>query len=376
MIVAAIVATHAFHSVPIDFEVYLRGGRYVTSGDDQLYINTNQLPFTYPPIAALIFTAALLLPGVLGSILLTAGSVACFVGISALWWQHTIAKVAPNQPWWWFPAAVTIAGFLEPVTSTYRFGQINLLLVMAITYAIFSAKPAVRGFIIGAVTAIKLTPGVFLLWLLVTKQFKAAAVAFSTIVGMIGIGFVFLPESSKAYWGGTGFNANRVGGPAYVSNQSINGMVWRMNEPGGNTLIWFVVCSAIMLVCLAVAWQLYRRSMVPESGLVMGFSALICSPISWIHHWVWIWPAMLLAAAAWAMSRRESKNRTGALALASAWLVVGMARFSWQVPHGDDQEYNHTFIQAALADTLIVLGLVTVAWLTYWAFKHRTELQP
>lgn len=85
---------------------------------------------------------------------------------------------------------------------------------------------------------------------------------------------------------------------------------------------------------------------------------------------------MLLAAAAWAMSRRESKNRTGALALASAWLVVGMARFSWQVPHGDDQEYNHTFIQAALADTLIVLGLVTVAWLTYWAFKHRTELQP
>ena len=60
---------------------------------------------------------------------------------------------------------------LEPIQSTIFFGQINLLLAVAVALDLLVVPPRFRGVLIGAATAIKLTPAVYILYLVMRRQF-------------------------------------------------------------------------------------------------------------------------------------------------------------------------------------------------------------
>ncbi|WP_158843786.1 glycosyltransferase 87 family protein [Saccharothrix deserti] len=86
----------------------------------------------------------------------------------------------------------------------------------------------------------KLTPGLFVVYLLLTGRIRAAVVAGGTMLGTVGLGFALLPDESRAYWGGVFFKSSRIGSDVYYfGNQSLQALLGRLvlaktarNRPG------------------------------------------------------------------------------------------------------------------------------------------------
>jgi hypothetical protein len=135
----------------LDLDVYRLGARMWLSGGD-LYgllpptIIGNHLPFTYPPVAAVLFTPFTLVPLPVAGVVLTALSVVALVVVPRL----TPARVAVVLP---------VALLLEPVRETLGFGQVNLLLMALVALDCLHRRPRwPRGVLVGLAAAIKLTP--------------------------------------------------------------------------------------------------------------------------------------------------------------------------------------------------------------------------
>lgn len=81
---------------------------------------------------------------------------------------------------------------------------------------------------------------------------------------------------------------------------------------------WFVICAVIGLALLIVMRGLVERGDDAGALLAMAAYALLASPVSWSHHWVWVVPA-LVTLAAWALESKKmvavgsSRSRLGGL---------------------------------------------------------------
>ncbi|GAA5156562.1 MULTISPECIES: glycosyltransferase 87 family protein [Amycolatopsis] len=77
--------------------------------------------------------------------------------------------------------------WLEPVHSTFDFGQVNLLLMGLVTADVLLARRRARGTGVGLAAAIKLTPLAFLLFFLVRRDHRALGTAIATFAGVTGL---------------------------------------------------------------------------------------------------------------------------------------------------------------------------------------------
>ena len=146
-----------------------------------------------------------------------------------------------------FPAAV-----LNPIAMTFSFGQINLLLALLVvadltgTYSV-AGRALPRGIMTGVAAAIKVTPLIFVLYLFLTRQIRAGCTALAVFVAC-GIGMtVVAPSESWSYWTRYLFDAHRVGGVVFISNQSLRSAIVRFSHahaPEGLIVVAVVVAGA------------------------------------------------------------------------------------------------------------------------------------
>lgn len=268
----------------IDLNVYRLGADVWLAGGD-LYgrmpatIIGNHLPFTYPPISAVLFTPFAPLPHPVAGVVLTLLSAAALALV--------VHMVAGPKLLWVLPVAL----LLEPVRVTLYFGQINLLLMALVALDCLARQPRwPRGVLVGLAAAIKLTPAAFVLFFLLRGDRRAALTAGVSFLGVTAIGFALNPAGSVKYWTHTVFNADRIGKITQESNQSINGVLSRLGIERG--LPWLV----LVLVVVALGALAVRNATSPVEALALNaFVVLLVSPVSWSHHWVWIVPFLLVA---------------------------------------------------------------------------------
>ncbi|WP_430333044.1 glycosyltransferase 87 family protein [Rhodococcus sp. ACT016] len=284
----------------IDLDVYRLGGSVFADGGP-LYGSMPPtasgigLPFTYPPLAAVVFSpmSAISLEAA-GVVLTTLSLIALFATLVL-----TLASigVAPRATLAWTALAVAGAALtLEPVYSTLDYGQVNILLMAFVAADCLPRKtPWPRGLLIGFVAALKLTPAVFVLFFLLRKDFRASVTTVLSFVGFGALGFVLTRADSWQYWTDTLFDSGRIGGPAYPANQSITGLLARLGlDPSLRTVLWLAL-SAAALALAAVA--MHRAFAAGATALALSVNALLgllVSPVSWSHHWVWVAPLLLL----------------------------------------------------------------------------------
>src|SRR6201987_529927 len=181
----------------IDIDVYRMGGQAWLDGRP-LYrggvlfhtpIGLN-LPFTYPPLAAILFCpfswlhmpAASVAITVLTLVLLIVSTTIMLTGLD-VW--HTSAAV-PGPAWLrrlWLAVVIAAAAsiWLEPITSNFAFGQINVVLMtLVIADCVPRRTPWPRGLLLGLGIALKLTPAVFLLYFLLRRDNRAALMALAS----------------------------------------------------------------------------------------------------------------------------------------------------------------------------------------------------
>lgn len=283
--------------------------------------------FTYPPFAVLVLLPLALGTETTAAVLLTVLSGGLVV--LTTWWL--LAPVAARHGWPRWVAigvALPVTGAMEPVRETLGWGQIDLLiaaLVLADVFALRRGRPW-AGVGIGLAAAIKVTPGLFVVYLAVTRRWRAAALAAGTFAVTVLVGLVVDP--SLRYWTGTLWEAGRVGPPTDPNNQSLLGLLARLAAPHAPSHpLWLVLAGLVLTVGITRAAVLHRRGDDLAGVTVTGLTACLISPISWVHHLYWVVPAVVVlvdvaagtpVAAGWGTRH----PRTAAAAAAAAALIV------------------------------------------------------
>jgi alpha-1,2-mannosyltransferase len=252
------------------------------------------LSFTYPPVAAVLFSPLVVLPLGVDSALITLVSVV-LLGVAI--WVVLQAQGYPHR-WWWVVAAMPVALLLEPVAKTLQLGQINLLLLTAML-ADSLVKRALwpRGLLTGLAAAVKLTPLVGLLFFFLRGDRKAVRNGVLSFACATGAGALLAPRESLRYWTSTVFAVNRIGDPIRAETQNLRAVMIRLGLAGPvGTAVWAVVAAAVLALG-AVAARKALRAKQPGLALVLvAIAGVIASPMSWSHHWVWCVPALLILA--------------------------------------------------------------------------------
>lgn len=171
------MAQRAAHVSMVDLMMYRAEGATVRAGGDlyALRATTARLPATYPPFAALLFTPLTLLDTATMRTLATAGNLALLV-VFVRQSLRLVGHARVESVWW----VAAVAVWCEPVWTTLRYGQINLLLAVLVLWDL-SRRPENRwaGIGIGLAAAVKLTPALFAVVLLlagvVARRRTAAA---------------------------------------------------------------------------------------------------------------------------------------------------------------------------------------------------------
>ena len=368
-LLGAAVLTFGLGSFPtpyrIDIDVYRTGAQVFLDGGS-IYgpmpklAEGGHLPFTYPPIAAVLFTVFTPVPLWLASTLLTLAS----IGALAVAQRIVLGQVSNRRGadlWWLVAVAMSVGLWFGPVRETFNYGQVNILLmVLVLIDALAGRGRWWRGSLIGLAIAIKLTPAVFLLLFFLRRDWRGAGMTVASFLACSAVGHLFMPADSLTYWTQTLSDTGRIGGAAYASNQSINAVLHRLGMD--STAAWFVLALGAGLLLAWVAARLLKYGHDTAAVVVVGFAALLCSPVSWGHHWVWGLPLALLMTL-WAV--RGQGRGTGWLVLAGSGVAVFLAMPHWWLPNGDDRELQWTPLQQVVGSSYVVwalVALVMVGW--------------
>ena len=154
-----------------------------------------------------------------------------------------------------------------------------------------------KGVGVGLAAGFKLTPLIFIPYLVLTRRYRAAAVATATFGLTIAISLVALPAAAEDYWlDGLFLNANRVSHVRYVVNQSLNGALLRLGSTAAEQPYRLVTEAAVAITGLLLAAWVSRRGQEMAGILICALTGLLVSPVSWSHHWVWVAPALVVLA--------------------------------------------------------------------------------
>lgn len=342
------------------------------------------LRFTYPPFAAMLFDPLSYL-GV--QTLAHAGFVIDVLALLAVNWIVFRAFGIPRGT---RRAGLTLltsaAVFLtEPVQRVIYLGQIDLLLVLLIVWDL--CQPERRwwqGAGVGIAAGIKLTPLIFIPYLLITRRYRQAAVASGTFGLTIAAGFAMLPQDSSRFWLQGLFLRNRAGTVFWNGNQSLLAVISRAGGGQQTTGLWLTAAILTGITGLACAAQLDRAGHRMLGLAACALTSLLISPISWDHHWAWItvfvavivgyavllsglarWACVVLAVAVTAIFGTWPTSLWGDLSIYKGWFMGTI----WLAPSAGQEEYGWHGMQLVYGNSYVITGMALLIAATIVAIR-------
>ena len=328
------------HALPQDYwqqtdaTVYWAAGIAIRHQPARLYalqLGVGKQPFTYTPFAALLFGAASAAPFAIWQAalaVLTIGLIplVVYLALGIAGRPAGLARAAGAF------AIAAVGLWLEPVAMTLFFGQINLvLLALVVGDLALPDRIKGKGIGIGLAAGIKLTPLIFIPYLLFTRRVRAAVVSTLAFAVTVGLGFALLPHASAVYWGGQFSQPGST--PFHLLNQSIYGTVLRLTHGGPEAhTYWLAAALVTGVVGLGASIAASRRGNELLGLVTCAATSLLVSPVSWSHHYVYVVLALALAA--------YGPKRFG-YRIAGVALIVVLFGF-WPVPIGVDGGYDPT----------------------------------
>jgi alpha-1,2-mannosyltransferase len=274
----------------VDLDVYRTSGLSVLRGQP-LYAMLTQPPqllaFTYPPAAALFAVPLTLMPWPAAQL---AWVPFVYVPLAVVIWYafapllHRSGRMRPVV----FAAVFAACAYLFPVQDEMRFGQVDMVLLALAVADCAARRPRwPRGALVGLATAIKLVPGVFIVYLWLSGRRRAALTAALVALACTLGAWLLLPHDSVTYWTSAVFDPGRLGSNAGTSDQSLRGLLLRAFLPGRLPgLIWVAAGGAVAVAGFALVRRLARDSRDMEAIAVTALVGALVSPVSWIHHYV------------------------------------------------------------------------------------------
>lgn len=285
------------------------------------------LDFTYPPFAALLFTAFTALD--VNTAGATLNIISALLTVPISWMLISMIADYRGKDLGAFKVPLTLVVATLYVLSAPRFsnftaGQINVFLFALIVYDFYRpASKIPRGVFIGIAAGIKVTPLAFILLFVVMCRYLSALWIALSFAGTIAFSAILLPGETYAYWTSKLWNTERVGDPLNLHNISVQGFIAHlMGHSIAAKLVYLAVALGIIAAtayCLHSIRDTDRRYVI--SGSLVSLMILLVTPISWFHHGVsLIFVALVIVAIILPDIYRYSSSR--ALKLTSTALAV------------------------------------------------------
>lgn len=340
-----------------DFAVYRAEGDAIRSGIDLYgHLNTPQgFLAVYPPFAAICFVPISLVPWQLSQVLANAANLGLMVLVA-----RQSCRLAGLSRATLGTAALALAAvclWAEPVNTTLGNGQINLALLALVLSDFTRPEPyRWRGVGIGIAAGLKVTPGVFIVYLLLTRRWRAAATALAAFAATLAVSAAVVPSATWRFWTRYLFDTQRVGadshgagGLANSTNQSMQGLLARATRSLGLGVGpgLAAIAALVALAGLAVAVLAHRRAGDAWGVPSCAVAGLLGSPIAWTHHWVWCVPITVLL-----VSRRPH------------WAPVVLIFWTFAVfyfPHSPPSVVAFPDWKLALTNWYVLFGVVFLA---------------
>lgn len=292
----------------LDLQIYTNSARaWINGGSLYDYHDpTFHLSATYPPIGPLLFSALTPFTADGREVLYTALNLLALFGCA--WSVAVLACIAPEKRFEWSAWAFAASTVTIPVWLTLRQGQINIFIWLLVLVDLDALRRTRRfaGIAIGVATAIKLLPGLFIVWLAITKRWRALACSCVALSLATGLGWLLAPSDSRSYWTDLLWHSDRVGALDDARNNSIMGVVARASGPGpGRTALWIFVALAILLVALVRSVKASRANDFLAVAAIVGCATAAVSPISWTHHLGFL----LVALAAFVLQAKSNRAK-------------------------------------------------------------------
>jgi alpha-1,2-mannosyltransferase len=275
-----------------DLDVYYGAINYWVRGQGGLYDfirHASTYGYTYPPFAAILMTPMALIPWL--ATIVIASVAAVVAAVLVVWW------LIGHRGWFAVGLVLALLIAFEPARETFLFGQVNLLLVALVAGDLLLGVRRGRkwaGIGVGLATAIKLTPGLFILYLLITKRFRAAFVAMATAAAATLATAAIAPDATREFFTQALWDTDRVGALYYVSNQSLQGLVARLHATNPSRLLWLVLVVGVLVIWVWRSRKAAAAGDEPAGLALTGVVSCLVSPVTWVHHLVWLVPALLV----------------------------------------------------------------------------------
>ncbi|MEY9929627.1 alpha-1,2-mannosyltransferase [Catenulispora sp. GP43] len=360
-----------------DLAVYHGGASAVAHGHSlYAFASYNGLQFTYPPFAAVFLVPIGLLP--IGAAVPVWAAV-CTLALEATVWIVLGAVGVRGRRRALFAAAGTVAAFsLAPISSNFWTGQINTILMLLIVADL--ARPGGqrqqqqrrwrwRGVGVGIAAGLKLTPLIFVPYLLFSRQVRAGVTAAATFAATVLAGFAVMPGGSWRYWRHDVWSTKRIipVDDAWGFDQSILGAFKRVRNYLPATPLWLVLAVVTGVVGLALAIRASRHGEELTGVVICAITGLLVSPVSWPFHWVWCVPLLILGAArAWRDGL--TREKAGVVAL---WLAFALASIWTFAVFFLDPGNPGPVLVTLFADLFVLIGLGMLAVLAYRTVSSR-----
>ncbi len=379
-----------------DFRVYYAHGLATRDGLP-LYgpVPGTRMPFTYPPFSADVLSLFAVIPYPVATRVMVALSVAALLAVSWLllgacgprgWERAGWASLLAGVALWW-----------EPVQFNLLLGQVNLFVCLLVVWDL-TRRPGSRsrGVGVGLAAGFKLTPGLFILYFLLTRQLRAFWTSVITLAATVAVGAALAPADSLAFWGGgfTGSSIAEVTPASFAANQSLHGLVIRsLAQDGGPRVValWLFLAACVAVLGLGVARRAHRDHDELLAMACVALVTLLVSPVSWSHHWVWV--VVVFVAFLSSASRRGLLRSPRGLAVAVLAAVAYIAVLAtwpgerrrtrqptglfwnqpWNpFPGGDRPEFRWTLAQAVAGNAYVLLAcLLLLVALALTAVRRR-----
>jgi alpha-1,2-mannosyltransferase len=357
----------------VDLHVYV-GGAATIGTDQPLYDYTYgdltpdfALPFTYPPFAALVFWPLHFVPFGILAFVWQVGMIAALYGVVSI---SLRLLGTPNRCLAMGWTAVGI--WTEPVRSTLDYGQVNVLLVLAVLCAVYSTRWWLSGLLVGLAAGVKLTPAVSGLYFVGARRWATVAFSAVVFVGTMALSLLVLGDEARYYFTTLLGDAHRVGPVATVFNQSWRGGISRIvgHDAGYGPAV--LVAVAVTAVLAFFAWRAVGGDDRLGAIVVVQLFGLLLSPISWTHHWVWLIPLMI-----WLLYG-PMKDAPGARLLGWGWLVLTLVGVPWLLSFAQPTiwEIDRPWYLAWAGLVYIVATLATLAWIVVTGRRSRRYREP
>jgi alpha-1,2-mannosyltransferase len=325
-----------------DLDVYVRGADALIGHEPLYAVSVHGLAFTYSPFAAALFVPLEMIGSLGARWAMTAVSLACYALVVMVCARRLRMR----------PAIALLIGLLgltfEPFVRDILLGQINLVLVALIVVDALVVPARYRGMLIGVAAGIKLLPGIFILFLVLKREWGAALRCVAAFLLTVVVGALLAPGDSWRFWSGGFVNLSRFGPDAVIrgDNQSLTGVVMRLTRDlSPPSLVTLLLSAGVVALGLVAAKRQIDSGNDVCALVCIAFASALASPISWTHHWVWAVMALLVLV--------HERRRITSVVVTAVFVLGPM----WLAPRGQLQELQHNGWQAAACASYVVVGL-------------------